>query len=105
MKCPSGGVVQLPSRIGKYVKIKGIPVVDVPDGTWSVLGCQGHPLTTPPQYRQYCSQIVNPPVCKADKFKVNGRLVADAEKVDKLKTDKGFPVTLPNPVAKPFVKR
>ena len=105
MKCPSGGVVVLPSRIGSVAKINGIPIVDIPDSTWSISGCQGHPLTTPPQYRQYCSSVVNPTACKAEKFKVLGYYVADAEKVDKLKTDKGFNITLPSPIAKPFVKQ
>lgn len=104
MKCPSGGVVVLNSTIGSVAKINGIPIMDTQD-SWAVSGCAGHPLTSPPQYRIYCSSITNPHACKADKFKVLGKFVADAEKVDKLKTDKGFSVTLPNPYAKPFVKR
>lgn len=104
MQCPSGGIVQLTSSIGKYAKIKGIPIVEV-GGIGAVVGCKGHPLTTPQQYRQYCTRVVNPNDCKAEKFKVLGKYVADAEKVNKLKTDKGFDISLPNPIAKPFIKR
>lgn len=104
MQCPSGGIVQLTSSIGKYTKIKGIPIVEV-GGIGSISGCRGHPETIDPKYRLYCTQVVNPNDCKAEKFKVLGKYVADAEKVNKLKTDKGFAISLPNPIAKPYVKR
>lgn len=105
LQCPSGGSVVLSSTIGKYAKIQGIPIVET-DGVGAISSCRGHPETVAPQYRVYCSKIVNPHDCKADKFKVLGKYVADAEKVNKLKTDKGFPVSfVTDPHAKPFVKR
>lgn len=104
MKCSSGGVVVLKSNIGSVAKIQGVPIMDTQD-SWAISGCMGHPLTVPQQYRVYCSQVTNPHDCKADKFKVLGRFVADAEKVNKLKTNTGQSITLPNPFAKPFVKQ
>lgn len=108
LQCPSGGSVVLSSTIGKYAKIQGISIVET-DGVGAISGCLGHPhpsIQPDPRYRIYCNSIINPHDCKADKFKVLGKYVADAEKVNKLKTDKGFPVSfVTDPHAKPFVKR
>lgn len=105
MRCPHGGVVVLPSSIGGLCKVKGISVVDVPYERWVVVGCSGFPSQAPMHQRQFCTQVVNPSDCKADSFKVLGKYVADAEKVNKLKSDKGFAISLPSPIAKPYVKR
>ena len=102
LKCPHQGVAILESKIGQVANIQGIPIMDTSASAWAISGCQGFWVGN---VKLLCTSITNPHACKADKFKVLGKFVADAEKVNKLKTDKGFSVTLPNPYAKPFVKR
>lgn len=103
MKCPSNGIVILNSTIGQHAHIKGIPVMDTQD-TYPVSGCQGHPPGASPDVQQFCTQVVNPHDMKVNVFKVKGKYVADANKVGVLVTDKGQPITLPNPFAKPYIK-